>query len=118
MSNLRLEKRVKRHLRVRKKLFGTPERPRVSVYKSNKNFQVQLVIDSKVGASRTLFGLTTSILRDKSTKKEKIDELAKIFVEKAKKKNIEKIVFDRGGYAYKGNVKFLAEKLREYGLNF
>ncbi len=118
MSNIRLQKRVKRHLRVRKRVFGTNERPRISVYRSNKNFQVQLVVDSKVGASTTLFGLTTSILREKTSKKEKIDQLAKIFVEKAKEKKIENVVFDKGGYAYKGNVKFLADKLREYGLNF
>lgn len=118
MSNVRLEKRVKRHLRVRKKVFGTYERPRVSVYRSNNHFQVQLVIDNQTGTSKTLFGFNTATFQGKMTKKEKIDQLARKFVEKSKENNIEKIVFDRGGYAYKGNIKFLADKLREYGLNF
>lgn len=111
--------RIKRHLRIRKKIAGTAEVPRVAVYRSAKHMQVQLVDDE---SGKTLLGMGTSALKSsKSTKSEKAKELGKKFAEAVLKlgKNKEaKVVFDRGGYRYHGRVKAFAESLRENGLKF
>lgn len=106
------EKRLRRHKRVRAKIFGTAQRPRLCVFKSNQHIYAQLIDDEK--------GKTLAAASDLEIKKsaEKTKEVGKLIAEKAKVKKIEKVVFDRGGYKYHGRVKALAEGAREGGLNF
>lgn len=121
---VKVEKRKRRHLRVRKKVLGTEERPRLVVYKSLKHIYAQLVVDSFSGPSKTLLGVSSlnPEIRDKlkniKGKVERAKIVGKLLAEKAKEKGIEKVVFDRSGYKYHGRVKALAEGAREGGLKF
>jgi large subunit ribosomal protein L18 len=112
--------RMKRHQRVRKKIFGTSERPRLSVHRSLKNLYVQVIDDT---ASRTLFSFSTADknfgqARHKNKKVSASEALGKFFAPRLKEKGIKKIAFDRGGYLYHGRVKALAEALRQEGIEF
>lgn len=108
--------RKKRHARVRVKVQGTSEVPRLNVYRSNTNIYAQLIDDVK--------GVTlaqASSLKLAEVSKSSISaatEVGKLIAEVAKEKNITKVVFDRGGYVYHGRVKALAEAARENGLEF
>lgn len=106
--------RLTRKLRVRKSLNGTADRPRVTVFRSNKHIQAQAVDDL---THKTIAGMTDSAIK-KGTKTEKAQELGKKFVEILKKNKIETIIFDRGPYKYHGRVKAFAESLREAGIKF
>jgi len=112
--------RVKRHVRVRNKITGTEERPRLNVFRSNKNMYAQIIDDSKgitlVSASSIDTDLKAQIEHggDKSGAKKVGEAIAK----KAVEKGIVNVVFDRGGYEYHGRVKELAEGAREAGLKF
>jgi len=109
------EKRLKRKKRVRAKIFGTKERPRLSVFRTNQHFYAQIIDDEE---GKTLVGVNSLQFKEKLTNKEKTLKVAEILAEKAKEKGIEKIVFDRNGFSYKGRIKLFAEKLRELGLKF
>jgi len=111
------EKRKKRHKRIRKKVFGTAEKPRLCVFRSNKHIYAQLIDDTK---SHTLLAASDLELKleKKLTKVEKAKEVGKLLAKKALAKNIKKIVFDRAGYKYHGRIKALAEGAREGGLEF
>ncbi len=110
----RAEKRFRRHLRVRKKVVGTAERPRLVVYRSLKHIYAQLVDDT---AGRTL--VTVSSLKVSDGKKTaKAAEVGKQVAAVAKDKGITRVVFDRGGYKYHGRVKAVADGAREGGLEF
>lgn len=98
-------KRIQRHKRVRSKIFGTKKCPRLSVFRSNKYVFLQIIDDS---AKKTLIGIRSSSPKYAG---KKIASLAK-------EKKIKKVVFDRGGYLYKGRVKEVAEGAREGGLQF
>jgi len=119
MKNLERKKRqarLKRHRRVRAKILGTAEIPRFSLYRSNKGLFIQLIDDT---SGRTL--LSASDKEIKTDKKKKTDiakETGMLAAEKALKKNISKVVFDKGGYKYHGRVKAAAEGAREKGLKF
>lgn len=106
--------RTRRQARIRAKVSGTPERPRLSVFKSNKYLSIQ-VIDDESG--KTIVAGTTKGLKAK-TEKEKAFELGKKIAEQALVKNIKQVVFDRGGYIYTGKVEALAQGAREGGLSF
>ncbi|WKY45427.1 50S ribosomal protein L18 [Eubacteriaceae bacterium ES2] len=112
--------RVKRHVRVRNKITGTEERPRLNVFRSNKNMYAQIIDDSKgitlVSASSIDTDLKAQIENggDKAGAKKVGEAIAK----KAVEKGIVNVVFDRGGYEYHGRVKELAEGAREAGLKF
>ena len=108
--------RERRHRRVRGKVAGTAERPRLVVYRSNRGIFAQLVDDS---TGRTLASAGWTALGDaKGSKTEQANAVGKALAEAAKKAGIETCVFDRGGYLYHGRVKALAEAAREAGLNF
>jgi large subunit ribosomal protein L18 len=107
--------RQKRKKSIRKTLSGTVERPRLSVFRSNKNMSAQ-IIDDTIG--KTLVGLSSRTLKTKGTKSTIAAEFGKVFAEEAKKKNITKVVFDRAGFKYHGRVKAFADSAREGGLNF
>ena len=107
-------KRIIRHKRIRAKIKGTAERPRLSVFRSAKHIEIQLIDDSK---QKTIFGK-----KDLKTKKGTKTERATSFADGAAKeilaKGYKKVVFDRGGYQYHGRIKALAEALRKRGLEF
>ena len=113
----RHERRERRHLRVRKKIFGTPERPRLCVYKSLKHLYVQVIDDV---AGRTLAAASTleKSLKLKGCTVKSAQILGKVIAERAQQKGITTVVFDRGGYPYHGIVKALAEASRQAGLHF
>ena len=109
--------RTRRHLRVRRKISGTSERPRLCVYRSNTNLYVQIIDDV---AQNTLVSCSTldKDIKTKHSNKEAAKEVGAMIAKKALEKNIETVVFDRGGYIYHGVVKELAEAAREGGLKF
>ena len=114
--NRKLE-RTRRHIRVRTKISGTQERPRLCVYRSNTNLYVQIIDDV---AKNTLVSCSTldKDIKTKHANKEAAKEVGTMIAKKALEKNIKTVVFDRGGYIYHGVVKELAETAREGGLNF
>ena len=116
----RNEVRVIRHARVRKKISGTPEMPRLCVYRSNKSIYAQVIDDTK---GITLVSASTLDAAVKG-QLEELDKsgaaklVGKVVAERAMNAGIEKVVFDRGGYLYTGRVAALAEGAREAGLKF
>jgi len=115
MTNTKIEKRKRIHKKIRAKISGTKDKPRVSVYKSNRDLMVQF-IDDVVG--KTLLSASSSQIKKGKTKMEKSKELGIYLAKEAIGKNIKKISFDRGGFIYTGRVAALAEGLREGGLEF
>jgi large subunit ribosomal protein L18 len=109
------EARLRRHRRVRGKISGTAERPRLAVYRSNRGIFAQLIDDD---AGKTLAGASWLGLSHKGDKTSQAEEVGKALAAAAKKVGIETVVFDRGGYLYHGRVKALAEAAREGGLSF
>ena len=105
--------RVRRHKRVRNKIAGTPERPRLSVFRSNSNIYVQL-IDDVNGCTLAQASTLDKEVKEKHANKVAAKEVGTLIA----KINIKDIVFDRGGYIYHGVVKEVAEAAREGGLNF
>jgi len=109
----RAERRERRHTRVRAKVAGTPERPRLVVYRSLKHIYAQIVDDA---AQRTLMTVSDSDMTGKKT--EKSTAVGKLVAEKAKAAGIKQVVFDRAGYRYHGRIKAVADGAREGGLEF
>ena len=109
--------RTRRHLRVRTKISGTAERPRLCVYRSNTNLYVQ-VIDDVAGNTLVAASTLDKEVKTKHANKEAAKELGTLIAKKAQAKNIKTVVFDRGGYIYHGVVKELADAAREGGLEF
>ena len=108
--------RVRRHARVRAKVSGTSEAPRLCVYRSNKNIEVQIIDDTK---GMTLVASSSMALKlENGSNIEAAAQVGKDIAEKALAKKIKKVVFDRSGYIYHGRVKALAEAAREAGLDF
>jgi large subunit ribosomal protein L18 len=108
--------RLRRHARVRAKISGTAEKPRLCLYRSNKNIEVQLIDDVK---GVTLVASSSVALKlENGSNIEAAKAIGKDVAEKALKANIKTIVFDRSGYLYHGRVKALAEAAREAGLAF
>lgn len=107
--------RQRRHYRIRKIVKGTSDRPRLSVFRSNKAIYVQLIDDVN---QNTLLSANTIELKLKHANVESAKALGKLVAEKALDKGIKEVVFDRGGYLYHGRVKALAEAAREAGLQF
>jgi large subunit ribosomal protein L18 len=118
----RRSQRLRRHLRIRKKISGTADRPRLVVYRSLKNIEGQLVDDE---SGRTLTGVSTLTkeLRDfqaegANRREEHAHAAGKVLAARAQEQGIKSVVFDRGGYRYHGRVKAFAEGAREGGLEF
>jgi large subunit ribosomal protein L18 len=117
----RAEARQKRKKRIRKKISGTTERPRLTVFRSAKNIYAQIIDDT---TSRTLAD-ASSLLRDirpqiggKGGNKEGAAIIGRLIAERALEKGIKKVIFDRNGFLYHGRIKALAEAAREHGLEF
>ena len=113
----RKEQRKIRHLRVRKKISGTPESPSLCVYRSNSNIYVQ-VIDDVAGNTLVSASTLDKEIKTKHSNKEAAKEVGALIAKRAIEKNIKTVVFDRGGYIYHGVIKELAEAAREGGLQF
>jgi large subunit ribosomal protein L18 len=112
--NIKKEKRVRRHVRIRARISGTAEMPRLSVSKSNKHISAQLIDDEN---AVTLVSSHSREVKGK-TMMEKSAQVGEAIAAKAKAKKISKAVFDRGGFIYTGNVKALADGARAGGLQF
>ncbi|MED4600345.1 50S ribosomal protein L18 [Paenibacillus validus] len=112
--------RLKRHLRVRKKIQGTAERPRLNIFRSSKHMYAQLIDDVK-GVTIAAASTQDKELKEGLGNGGNVDAAAKVgslIAERAKKAGVVKVVFDRGGYLYHGRVKALADAAREAGLEF
>ena len=114
MTTKKIERRIKIKYRIRKSVNGTAERPRMSVFRSNKQIYVQIINDltGKTLASASSLGMETM------PKKEQAAKVGEIVAKKALEAGIEKVVFDRNGYLYHGRVKELADAARKGGLKF
>ncbi len=112
--------RKKRHFRIRNKISGTPDRPRMAVYRSEKNIYVQVIDDHK-GHTLTQASTLDREIRDSVSKtwsQEAAHAVGKLVAQRASDQGITEVVFDRGGFQYMGRVKKLAEGAREAGLKF
>lgn len=116
MGLTQLEKRERIKRRIKKKVHGTSDRPRLSVFRSNKEIYAQIIDDEK----GVTLASASSLVKDfpKGTKSEKAKEVGVRVAKKASEVGIDKVVFDRNGYIYHGRVKALADGAREGGLNF
>lgn len=124
MRNKNLYQKNRRKLRVRKKILANPEKPRLTVFRSNQHIYAQIIDDSK---GKTLVAVSPhDLLKSKTkisevkkmTKSEQAQKLGEILGAKAKKVNITKVCFDRGAYKYHGRIKTLAEAAKNGGLSF
>ena len=114
MAFNKIERRIKIKFRIRKKVVGTAERPRLSVFRSNKQIYAQ-VINDKAGVT---LAAASSLGFEKMNKTEQAKKVGLLLAEKAKAAGVESVVFDRNGYLYHGRVQSLADCAREGGLNF
>lgn len=113
-------RRERRQRRVRAKVVGTPARPRLNVFRSNRHMFAQIIDDSK-GFTLAAASTLDADLRPQAAKLNKKDEakaVGKLIAQRALEKGLKKVVFDRGGYEYHGRIKSLAEGAREGGLEF
>jgi large subunit ribosomal protein L18 len=117
-NNKKVYRRIRIKMRIRKVVSGTSDRPRLSVFRSNKQISVQLIDDL---AGKTMVAASSGekgIIEKKGTKTEKAKLVGQLIAERAKEHGIDNVVFDRGGYLYHGRVKALADAAREGGLKF
>ncbi len=117
MKATKKEKRQRIHWRIRNKVQGTPERPRISIFRSNKSIYAQ-VIDDLNGITICSASSNDNSVDASLSKVEQSNQVGKILADKVKSAGLESVVFDRGGYLYHGRVKALAEGAREGGLKF
>jgi large subunit ribosomal protein L18 len=117
MSAVRLKGRQRRHYRVRRKVRGSAERPRLAVFRSNRYIYAQVIDD---GAGHTVAAASSqeAAMRGRRLTKETAAEVGKLIAARAKEAGITRVVFDRGGFAYHGRIKSLADGAREEGLEF
>lgn len=113
----RLEARRRRHVRVRKAVFGTSQRPRLAVFRSNRYLYAQ-VIDDQNGRTLAAASSQEAALRSKTLTVETATEIGKLVAERAKQAGVAAVVFDRGGFTYHGRIKALADAARASGLEF
>ena len=114
----RNDMRVKRHARVRKDVFGTPEMPRLCVYRSSKNIYAQIIDDVNGKTLASASSLDKDLALSYGGNKDAAKKVGETIAARCKDKGIETVVFDRGGYVYGGRVQALAEGAREGGLQF
>lgn len=114
----RNEVRLARHARVRNKVAGTSETPRLNVFRSNSNIFAQIIDDTKGTTLVSASSIDKELKLKNGGNVEAAKEVGKLLADRAKKAKIKKVVFDRGGYLYHGRVKALADAARENGLEF
>lgn len=118
IANIRRESRIRRHRRVRKKIHGTAERPRLAVHRSNKHVIAQVIDDD---SGRTLAAASTSEADLRASSGSTVDAAGKVgtlVADRAKAAGVTQVVFDRGGFQYHGRIAALAAAAREAGLEF
>lgn len=117
MTKNKEEQRKTRHFRIRAKIKGTSERPRLNIFKSNNSFYAQIIDDT---AAHTIIGVSTLTFKDLQSKSNMAAavKLGETIATLASNKKIKKVVFDRGGYLYHGKVKAIADAARSAGLEF
>jgi large subunit ribosomal protein L18 len=119
IAQVRRESRIRRHRRVRKKIHGTAERPRLAVHRSNKHLVAQVIDDD---AGRTLAAASTAEAEQRSAGSggtiDAATRVGRVVAERAKAAGIDKVVFDRGGFIYHGRIAALAAAARDAGLEF
>lgn len=121
MTKTRRESRLQRHLRVRKRVSGTPQRPRLVVFRSNQHMYAQVVDDSTghtLAAAGTLEPNVRSQVNNKGANVDAAKAVGALIAQRALEKGVEQVVFDRAGYLYHGRVAALAAAAREAGLKF
>lgn len=118
MALTKQQRRYRIKMRIRKIVSGTSERPRLSVFRSNKQIYAQLVNDTDGTTLLAVSSLNKEIAEKEGNKSEKAALVGKALAEKAKAAGVENVVFDRNGYLYHGRVKQLADAAREGGLKF
>lgn len=111
----KVERRIKIKHRVRNKISGTTERPRMSVFRSNKQIYVQIIDDTQ---SKTLASASSLAITEKMPKEEQAAKVGELIAQKAKEAGISSVVFDRNGYLYHGRIKQVADAARNGGLKF
>jgi len=114
-TNIKTEKRARLHKKIRSRVSGTAERPRLCVFRSNRYMYAQLIDDVR---GVTLASASDISLSDKITKVERAKAVGQRLADEAKKNKITTVVFDRGGFSYRGRVQALADGAREAGLAF
>ena len=112
------EQRDRRHLRVRKKISGTPERPRLVVFRSSKHIYAQLVDDVARRTVLAVSDLTRDLSSEGTGKTARSRAVGRLLADRAKGQGVTRVVFDRGGYRYHGRVKAVADGARQGGLEF
>ena len=119
IAEARRSGRIRRHRRVRKKIHGTAARPRLAVFRSNKHLSVQ-VIDDDAGVTLAAASTTEAELRSSGSgaSVEAAGRVGQLIAERAKAAGVDKVVFDRGGFAYHGRIAAVASAAREAGLEF
>jgi len=118
MSSAKSDRRIRIKRRIRKVVTGTADRPRMSVFRSNKEISAQLIDDTTGNTILAASSTEKPVATEKATKIEKSVLVGKLIAEKAAKAGITSVSFDRNGYLYHGRVKAIAEGAREGGLNF
>lgn len=115
IKETRRDRRIARHARVRAKIAGNAMKPRLVVFRSNKHLYVQLIDDEK---NKVIAMVSDLKITSKKKGVELVKAVAQMMAEKAKERKVQKIVFDRAGYKYHGQIKVLAEELRAQGITF
>jgi len=118
MSFNKIARREKIKKSVRKKVYGTTAKPRLSVFRSNSHISAQIIDDVMGKTLASASSLLKDVAGNKGTKRDKATMVGKILAEKAKSAGVETVVFDRNGFLYHGRIKSLAEGAREGGLKF
>ncbi|MFA6158733.1 MAG: 50S ribosomal protein L18 [Candidatus Paceibacterota bacterium] len=113
--NIKKQKRVRRHAKIRSRVFGTKEMPRLAIFRSNRYVYAQLIDDD---AAKTIVSASSLEAKGKEKKVDVAFTVGKEIAQKAVALKVEKVIFDRGGFGYKGRVKALADGAREGGLKF
>ena len=118
VSAARRKGRLRRHARLRKKISGTPERPRLVVHRSSRHIHVQLVNDLNGTTLAAASSIEADVRGLEGDKKARSVRVGQLIAERAKAAGIDSVVFDRGGYTYGGRIAALADAARENGLSF
>jgi len=118
IQKLKEKAKVRRKYRSKKRLFGTPDRPRLTVYKSLNHIYAQLVDDQSKKSITGVSSLTKELASQKLVKSEMAAKVGELIAARAKEKGVQTVVFDRSGYLYHGRVKALGEAARKGGLKF
>lgn len=118
IAKIRRESRLRRHRRVRKKIHGTAERPRLAVHRTNKHFNMQLIDDDRGHTIAAASSVETDLRSASGSTVDAAAKVGQLIAQRAKAQGVSAVVFDRGGFAYHGRVAAAAQAARDAGLEF